>query len=196
MRSPHSHDVAWPRAAPARGAASRWAIAAVIAFAACGGGQRAEIEREGQRFACRGRHASYKVAHHLAGDEIGVEIDCADAGPRIKRWRTDRSGTHQEDARSLTPGEFDKLWREIDGTGWPNLHDCSNGTGGKRDPIYEFDIKDDQNQASFQCQSQSAPYPYSGIVDPLDLAAQQGRRQLGDDEPAELKALDHKDKQR
>jgi hypothetical protein len=33
-------------------------------------------------------------------------------------------------------------------------------------------------------------------VDPLDLAAQQGRRQLGDDEPAEMKARDKKEKQR
>jgi hypothetical protein len=195
MRSPPSPDLAWPRAARRLAAGSPWAVAAVLVLAACGGGQREQIEREAQRFDCRGRRASYIVTHHMAADEIGVQIDCAEAGPRIKRWR-DRSGTRQEDARSLTPGEFDKLWREIDGTGWPNLRDCSNGTGGKRDPIYVFDINDDQNQVSFQCQSQSAPYPYSGIVDPLDLAAQQGRRQLGDDEPAELKALDHKDKQR
>jgi hypothetical protein len=198
-----------PRIAAGLGAAlaASGAIAAVTALAAvaavaaavlwgCGGGQREQSARDAQRFDCRGRRASYIATHHLAGDEIGVQIDCADAGPRIKRWRSERSGTRQEDARSLTPGEFDKVWREIDGTGWPNLHDCGNGTGGKRDPIYVFDIKDDQNQASFQCQSQSVPYPYNGIVDPLDLAAQAGRRQLGDDEPRELKALDHKDKQR
>jgi hypothetical protein len=27
------------------------------------------------------------------------------------------------------------------------------------------------------------PFPYNDIVDPLDLAAQQGRRQLGDEDP-------------
>jgi hypothetical protein len=165
-------------------------------LAACGGARREQIEREAQRFDCRGRRASYTVAHHLAADEIGVQIDCADAGPRIKRWRTDKAGKRLEDARGLTPGEFDKVWREIDGTGWPYLHDCGNGTGGRLDPIYLFDIKDDQNRASFQCQSQSMPYPYNDIVDPLDLAAQVGRRQLGDDEPAEIKALDRKEKQR
>jgi hypothetical protein len=161
----------------------------------CGGGQRERIARDAQRFDCRGRRASYSVVHHLAGDEIGVQIDCADAGPRIKRWRSGNAGT-QEDARSITPGEFDRVWREIDGTGWPNLRDCSNGTGGRHDPIYVFDIKDDQNQAAFQCQSQSMPYPYNAIVDPLDLAAQAGRRQLGDDEPAEMKPIDKKDMQR
>jgi hypothetical protein len=74
------------------------------------------------------------------------------------------------------------------------MRDCTNGTAGKRDPIYVFNLKDDQNQSSFQCQSRSMPFPYNNIVDPLDLAAQQGRRQLGDDEPAELKAHDHKAK--
>lgn len=165
-------------------------------WSGCGGGRREQIEREAQVFSCRSRRASYIVVHHLAGDEIGVQIDCADAGPRIKRWRTDKAGDHQEDAHSLTPGEFDKVWKEIDGTGWTYLRDCSNGTGGKLDPVYTFDIKDDQHQATFQCQSQAMPYPYNDIVDPLDLAAQAGRRQLGDDEPAEMKAIDRKEKQR
>jgi len=173
-----------------RGAA---AIAGVVICAACGGAQRDLVKRETQAFDCRKRIASYVVSHHMAGDELGVQIDCADAGPRIKRWVMDRAGTRQEDAHGLTPGEFDKIWREIDGTGWPNLRDCANGTAGKQDPIYLFDIKDDQNQASFQCQSQSMPYPYNDIVDPLDLAAQVGRHQLV---VAEMKAREHKDKQR
>lgn len=167
-----------------------------VSLGACGGARREQIERETQVFSCRDRRASYLVAHHMAGDEIGVQIDCAEGGPRIQRWRTDKAGNRQDDAHSLTPGEFDKVWKEIDGTGWTNLRDCTNGTGGKLDPIYTFDIKDDQNQASFQCQSQSMPYPYNDIVDPLDLAAQAGRHQLGDDEPAEMKVLDKKAKQR
>ena len=178
---------------------ARLAIAAACLGActtACGGAQREQVAQEAQRFDCRNRIASYVVAHHMAGDELGVQIDCAQVGPRIKRWRTDIAGNRDEDAHSLTPGQFDNVWKEIDGTGWPNLRDCANGTGGSHDPIYMFDIKDDQNQASFQCQSQSMPYPYNDIVDPLDFAAQNGRRQLGNDEPAELKALDHKDKQR
>lgn len=175
----------------------RRAAGVVVALAsACGGGQRAQIERDAQRFDCRGRRASYRVAHHLAADELGVQIDCADAGPRIRRWKVDKLGHRIDDARGLTPGEFDKVWREIDGTGWPYLRDCGNGTGGAHDPVYTFDIRDDQNKARFQCQSQAMPYPYNDIVDPLDLAAQAGRRQLGDDEPAEIKALDHEDKQR
>src|SRR5215510_7129898 len=179
-----------------RSALAGLACACSFAWGACGGARREQIERETEVFSCRSRRASYIVVHHLAGDEIGVQIDCAEAGPRIKRWRTDKTGTHQEDARSLTPGEFDKVWKEIDGTGWAYLRDCTNGTGGKLDPVYTFDIKDDQSQASFQCQSQAMPYPYNDIVDPLDLAAQAGRRQLGNDEPAEMKALDKKGKRR
>jgi hypothetical protein len=165
-------------------------VCACACACACGGAQRDQVAREAQPFDCRNRIASYVVAHHMAGDELGVQIDCAQAGPRIQRWRTDIAGNRDEDAHGLTPGEFDKIWKEIDGTGWPNLHDCGNGTAGKQDPIYMFDIKDDQNKASFQCQSQSMPYPYNDIVDPLDLAAQDGRRQLGvgDDDPAAMKA--------
>ena len=96
----------------------------------------------------------------------------------------------------MTPGEFDKVWREVDGTGWPNLRDCTNGSLEKRDPVYVFDIKDDTNTASFSCQTREVPYPYFDITNALDLAASQGRTQLGDDEPADAKALGKKDKQK
>lgn len=171
-------------------------VAAAVACAcACGGAQR-DVAREAARFDCRSRSASYVAKRHMAGDELGAQIDCAEAGPQIKRWRIDKAGTRLEDAHGLTPGEFDAIWKEIDGTGWPNLRDCTNGTGGKLDPVYVFDIKDDQNQASFQCQSQSMPYPYNDLVDPLDLAAEHGRKQLGDDEPAAIKARDARAKPR
>jgi hypothetical protein len=164
----------------------------VSLLCACGGAQRDQVAREAETFRCRDRTAGYIATGHMAGAEVGIVIDCSAAGPRIKRWRVDNAGTRQEDARSMTPGEFDKIWREIDGTGWPNLRDCANGTAGKNDPIYKFDVKDDQNQASFQCQSQSMPYPYHDLVDPLDLAAQQGG-ELGDDQPPASKARDAHD---
>jgi hypothetical protein len=159
-----------------------------VTLAGCA--HHAPVATESVHFDCKDRIVSYMATHHMGGDELGVQMDCKEAGPRIKRWRSDKTGARQEDARSLTPAEFDKVWREIDGTGWPNLHDCTNGTAGKRDPIYVFDIKDDQNKASFQCQSQTMPYPYNDIVDPLDMAAQAGKGQLNDDEPADLKKQD------
>lgn len=174
----------------------RSAVAIAALAVACGGRQRDQIAREAQAFDCRKRIASYVATHHLAGDELGVQMDCAEAGPRIKRWKMDKHGTRQEDAHGLTPGQFDRVWKEIEGTGWQYLHDCENGTGEKVDPVYLFDIKDDTTARSFQCQSQAMPYPYNDIVDPLDAAAREGRHQLGDDEPAEMKALEHKDKQR
>ncbi len=173
-----------------------FACVGLILVASCGSSAHKQAEREAQSFDCKERLASYVVSHHMAADELGVQMDCVDAGPRIKRWRSDKQGVRQEDARALTPGEFDAVWREIDGTGWPNLKDCGNGTAGKQDPVYVFDIKDDQNKASFQCQSQSMPYPYNTIVDPLDAAAQRGRKQLGDDEPDELKTIDKKAKKK
>jgi hypothetical protein len=171
-------------------------VVGAVVGAACGGRRREPVAQAPRAFDCRKRIASYVAAHHLAGDELGVQIDCAVEGPRIQRWRTDKTGTRQEDAHSLTPGEFEAVWKEIEGTGWPNLRDCSNGSGAAPDPIYRFEIGDDQHQAAFQCQSQAMPYPYNDIVDPLDLAAQRGRRQLGDDEPRAAKALDRKAKQK
>ncbi|HEY4244048.1 MAG TPA: hypothetical protein VGM88_29750 [Kofleriaceae bacterium] len=162
----------------------------IIVLAACGGAHKATAPA-GADFDCRDRMASYTVAHHMEADEIGVELDCKTAGPRIVRWRVDKQGTRQEDAHSLTTVQFENTWKEIDGTGWANMKDCTNGSGGKHDPVYQFDIRDDQNQAQFTCQSVRMPYPYNGLVDPLDLAAA-GGKQLGDDEPADLKALDAK----
>lgn len=169
-------------------------VVLAAAAAACGGPQRGE--GSGEQFACKDRSASYMATKHISGDEIGVLIDCAQAGPRIKRWKQDKVGKRDEDVRFITPKQFDDTWREIAGTGWENLKDCDNGSLDKKDPVYVFDIKDDENKSSFQCQTREVPYPYFDITNALDLIANQGRKQLGDDEPGEAKALDHKDKQR
>lgn len=164
-----------------------------LATAGCGGRQR-QADEEMVRFDCKERIVSYVATRHLGGDEVGVQMDCAEMGPRIKRWRMDKSGGRVEDARSMTPIEFDNVWKQIDGVGWQYLKNCDNGTNNDHDPVYVFDVKDDQAQASFQCKSQTMPFPYNSIVDPLDLAAQQGRGQLGDPEPQELKDLEKKHK--
>ena len=101
-----------------------------------------------------------------------------------------------EDTHAVSPEDFDRAWRNIDGTGWAYLKDCTNGSLEKRDPVYVFDVKDDEQKNSFQCQTREVPYPYNDITDPLDVLAQQGQKQLGDDEPADAKALDKKDMQR
>lgn len=170
-------------------------VGLLIAVCACGGAQR-QADREAMSFDCRERMASYVATKHIGGDEIGVQLDCEASGPRIKRWRTDKTGHRVEDERAITPGDFEKTWKEIDGTGWAYLKDCSNGSLDERDPVYVFDVKDDQQKGTFQCQTRVVPYPYNDISDALDLLASQGRKQLGDDEPEDAKALDHKDKQR
>ncbi len=159
---------------------------ALVLLVACGGHKPVE-SAPANPFVCRDRLASYVATGHLSGDEIGVEIDCAQVGPRIKRWRSDKAGTRQDDAHSLTPQQFDDLWNEIDATGWQNLKNCKNGSNDKHDPIWVFDVKDDQNKASFECQARVAPSPYNAIVDPLDLAANRGTHQLGDEDPLATK---------
>lgn len=173
----------------------RMFVIGFIGAVACGGAQK-RADEEAMNFNCRDRIASYVASKHIGGDELGVLMDCAEAGPRIKRWRTDKQGKRDEDTHALSPADFDKTWKEIDGTGWENLKDCTNGSLEDRDPVYVFDVKDDQHKATFQCQTREVPYPYNDITDVLDLMAAQGQGQLGDDEPADAKALDHKDKQR
>jgi hypothetical protein len=169
-------------------------LAVLVVLAACGPSAAELARRQAQDFRCRDRFAIYTAKNHMAGSELGVRMDCADAGPRIHRWKKDKQGTTVDDTRSITPGEFDSVWREIEGAGWQNLKNCGNGTDEKHDPVYEFEVKDDQAEAKFKCRSQSMPYPYNTIVDPLDVAAQKAGKQLGDDEPAELKALEKKPK--
>jgi hypothetical protein len=155
--------------------------ALLVALVACGGGQHAAaVSHDSQAFDCRERTVSYTVTHGISADELGVQLDCSD-GPKIKRWKVDRKGKRLEDSRVLSAGEFEDIWKQVDGTGWTNLHDCTNGTGAKSDPIFTFDIKDDQNKASFACQARTMPYPYNDFVDPLDAAAAQGKAQLGDE---------------
>src|SRR5262249_150472 len=117
-----------------------WVLLAVVATP-CGGGQKRGKE-EMQSFQGKDRCASYYATGHISGAERGVQMDCAEAGPRIKRWRTDKKGKHEEDAHPITPNDFDKAWKEINGTGWENLKDCTNGSLEKSDPVYQFDIKD------------------------------------------------------
>ncbi len=167
----------------------------LIGAVACGGAQR-RADEESINFNCRDRRVSYIATKHIGGDELGVQMDCAETGPRIMRWKTDKQGQRTEDSHALSPSDFDRTWKEIDGTGWENLKDCTNGSLEARDPVYVFDVKDDQNQASFQCQTREVPYPYNDITDVLDVMALKGQKQLGDDEPADAKALDHKDMQR
>lgn len=171
-------------------------LAVAISLVGCGGAQRAQIASEQVDFRCKDRIASYVASHAMAGDEVGAQMDCKAEGPRLKRWKTAKGGKRDEQTIPITPGEFDKAWKEISGTGWEFLKDCSNGTTGKRDPVYVFDIKDDQSSASFSCQSTSMPYPYNDIVDPIDAIGVAHKGQLGDDEPADAKALDKKDKNR
>ena len=67
---------------------------------ACGAGMREQARREAQDVPVPRPHrrATSRRATS-AGDEIGVQMDCADAGPRIKRWKTDKTGNRIEDAR-------------------------------------------------------------------------------------------------
>lgn len=150
------------------------AMVTVLALGtACGGKQHGGggESDDGSLFNCKQRSAEYIVVGSMAGEELGVALDCADAGPRVRRWRVAREGTRDEAAHSLTPREFDDIWTRIQDTGWANLKDC--GAASKSgDPVYTFDVKDTQAASSFSCSGRGdLPFPYSTLVDELDQAA-------------------------
>lgn len=139
-------------------------------LAACGGKQHGGGTEDLSMFQCKGRSAEYIVVGGMAGEELGVALDCADAGPRVRRWKVAHDGTRDDAAHSLSPGEFDDVWARINSVGWANLKDCGKSAPG--DPVYTFDLKDDQNgAASFSCSGRGdLPFPYNSLVNELDQA--------------------------
>ena len=137
---------------------------------ACGNPHQDTL-RQNADFDCHDRVASYVVVGSLTAAEVGVQVDCAEKGPRVRRWTVTKDGTRDEYEGSMTVGDFDRMWDKIDGAGWKYLKDC-DGTGQPDDPVYSFDVKDWNGSASFECTNAGdLPYPYNTIVDELDFKA-------------------------
>ena len=139
-----------------------------------GGGMRGRERIE--RWIDRG--AGRIVVGSLAAQEAGVSIDCAEAGPRVTRYTLSDDGTRVEDSQELTPGDFDALWKRIDGTGWRNLRDC-DAPAGDNEPVYTYEVADWNGRTTFQCDGLHQPFPYSAIVDELDARAAKIRGDRG-----------------
>ena len=165
-------------------------------LAACGGTKRASAARAaGVRLQGPDRRATWS-SHDISGDERGVQIDCAEAGPRIKRWKTDKNGTRQEDARALTPGEFDNAWQEVDGHGLgepQGLHERHRSRSATRST--SSTSRTTRTRRRSRARRARCPTRTSTSRTRSTCSAWQGVKQLGDDEPADAKALDKKDKQ-
>lgn len=143
----------------------------VAALAAACGNPNAQQLRENADFRCKDRSVAYTVIGSLAGPEVGVQLDCAVAGPRILRWTVSADGVRDERSASLGVHEFDRIWDRIDGSGWRNLQDCA-GSGGEHDPVYDIEVKDWNHQNHVTCvHAGPLPFPYNTIVDEVDLRA-------------------------
>ena len=152
-----------------------WSTAGLAALAVLGAGgcanPNARMLRENADFRCRDRYAAYTVVGSLAGTEVGAQMDCNVAGPRILKWTVSSDGVRDEKSASMGVHEFDSIWERIDGSGWRNMKDCT-GTGQDRDPVYSIEVKDWAHASAFSCTSAGPlPFPYNTIVDELDLRA-------------------------
>ena len=136
----------------------------------CGGNKEPEMPSSWANFDCKDRKVSYFVVGSMAADEAGVTIDCATMGPRVLRWAVERDGTRTEDSTNITPGEFDDLWKRIEGTGWRHLEDCPPETDPDV-PVYTFDVADHEGAVTFQCEALRPVFPWNTLIDELDQYA-------------------------
>lgn len=169
------------RRTPTGGTRSLIGAGALTCMLAACANPNAKLMRENRDFECHDRAAMYTLVGSLAGPEVGVQLDCAVAGPRIVRWTVSAEGVKDERQASLGVHEFDRIWERIDGSGWRNLHDCT-GSGGDTDPAYAIEVKDWNRDSAFNCVNAGPlPFPYNTIVDELDLRA----GAIGGPEPGE-----------
>jgi hypothetical protein len=147
------------------------AIAALLigAVPACKKNEADTIPSTWANFECRNRQASYYVQGGMRAEEAGVKIDC-ESGPKVTRWLEDK-GNRVEDSTSMTPGEFEDVWKRIDGVGWRHLKDCTPDVGDQAIPIYTFDIAKDDETATFQCEALTPEFPWGSLIQELDQLA-------------------------
>ena len=146
------------------------AVALVSLALGCGGSQNQGVSEDVRNFECANRRVAYIATGHFAGPEVGVVIDCAERGPRIKRWVViDDSGGKETGEHSLTVRQFNDLWEKVDSTGWQNLSDCDNPDAGEGDPAYKFGIQDQNGSVSLACDGKQLPFPYDRLLNEIDL---------------------------
>lgn len=145
-------------------------IVVLVVVAGCGGKQDTAMPSSWADFECEGRKVAYFVVGSMAASEAGVTIDCESAGPRVTRWAVEKDGTRVEDSTNLTPGEFDDLWKRVEGTGWRHLGDCPPDSGTDV-PVYTFDVADSEGAVTFTCDALRPTFPWNTLIDELDQYA-------------------------
>jgi hypothetical protein len=158
----------------------------VLATGGCGGAKGGGGAAEQYDFDCRNRRMAYIATGHFAGPEVGVVVDCAERGPRIKRWvvmdvqageqtgeQAGEQAGRQTNQHSLTAREFDRLWEKFDSTGWRMLGDCDNPAAVEGDPAYKFGIQDHNGSVSLACAGKTLPFPFDRMLNELDLLVAQ-----------------------
>jgi hypothetical protein len=141
----------------------------IMIAAGCGGGQHG-ARSSGPAFTCDNRHAEYMESGGIMYPEQGVRMKCAGDVPTVEEYFDDEKGKETKRSAKISAGAWEKSWSAFEGSGWRLLNDCKNAGAGDKDPIYTFEIANDDKTVSFQCQGKQLPFPYDSVLNALDSA--------------------------
>jgi hypothetical protein len=143
----------------------------VGAVAACGGSQRGGGgDDENASFECGGRRAEYMMSGGMMYPEQGVRMKCDGDIPLVEEYFTSDDGSEKKRSARIPVAAWEASWKDFDNSGWERLEDCTNKAVKEKDPIYTFEIADEDRTVSFRCQGDPLPYPFDVVVSSLDRA--------------------------
>ncbi len=150
-----------------------------LLLAACPGGGAAKRSTTvtDDDFKCNGRRAEYAVAGGLMSRQqsglvepnVGVVVTCV-GSLHLEKWRLLDNG-RKSASHSLTEGEFEEFWGQIEDVGWRNLTDCNNPNAAPDDPVFEFNIADDDSSVQLTCAGKELPFPFDRLRNLFDTTA-------------------------
>ncbi len=147
----------------------RIALVGVLMVTACGGTQR-HAGGGGADFKCGGRRAEYMESGSIMYAEQGVRMKCEGDVPMVEEYYDSDDGKEKKRSAKIGAGAWNKSWEDLENGGWRRLTDCSNPEAGDKDPIFTFEIADEDKTVTFRCQGKQLPFPFDTVLNALDNA--------------------------
>lgn len=143
---------------------------ATVLLAACGGAPKRGGGGGDKDFVCNGRRAEYMQSGGMMYPEQGVRMKCDGNVPLVEEYYTNADGSEKKRAARVTASAWESSWNDFENAGWRRITDCDNPAAVEKDPLYTFEIADEDKTVSFRCQGSELPFPHDTILVALDKA--------------------------